>query len=86
MAGLLPPVQAFPAAPSLESHLLELEILIHDTDSCTSELLLDCKRQKCWVLPTQILIQKVAKYLRLDEQVRPAATALTREMQSDGGS
>lgn len=46
MAGLVPPVQAFPAAPSLESHLLELEIIILDTDSCTLELLLDSKRQK----------------------------------------
>lgn len=29
--SLLPPVQAFPTAPSLESHLLEPEILTHVT-------------------------------------------------------
>lgn len=31
MAGL-PTVQAFPAAPSLETHLMELEILRHGTE------------------------------------------------------
>lgn len=85
-AGLVPPFQAFPAAPSLESHLLELEIIILDTDSCILELLLDSKRQKCWVLLTQILIQKVPNSMRLGEQVKPSATMLTLKVQSDGGS
>lgn len=85
MVGLLPPVQAFPAAPSFESQWLEPEILMQDIDSCTSELLFDSKRQKCWVLMAQILIQKVPKYMSLGEQIKPAATVLTPEIQSDWG-
>lgn len=33
--SLLPPVQAFPTVPSLESHLLEPEVLIRETYRCT---------------------------------------------------
>lgn len=58
---------------------------MQDIDSCTSELLFDSKRQKCWVLLAQILIQKVPKYMSLGEQIKPAATVLTPEIQSDWG-
>lgn len=42
-------------------------------------------KMKCWVLLAQILIQKVPRYTRLAEQIKPAATVLTHEIQLNWG-